>query len=157
MSLNIVDRPATTVVGLLIVTKPLSPDIPALWPTFVARLAEIRAAAEPDVSYGVMKNDPARRDVLDYMAAISVSRVEAIPPGMVSFVLPAGRYAAFRYPLSELGRGFDEIFSHRLPGSAYEQIDGPYFERYDEAFDPANPRSEVEIYIPVRRRATVPA
>ena len=74
---------------------------------------------------------------------------------MQSLVLAAGTYAAFRYPLSGLGKGFGDIFNRLLPASDYEQAAGPYFERYDEDFDPGKPDSIVEIYLPVRERALV--
>jgi predicted transcriptional regulator YdeE len=72
---------------------------------------------------------------------------------MESKVVPAGTYAVFSYPLSGLGRGFAEIFNKLLPASEFEQVAGqPSFERYDEAFDPGNPASLVQIAIPVKRR-----
>ena len=70
---------------------------------------------------------------------------------MESLTIPAGTYATFRYPLAGLARGFGEIFGKLLPSSGCIQAPGPYFERYDEAFDPGNPNSEVDIQIPVRR------
>jgi len=80
-----------------------------------------------------------------------VSNASHIPAGMESLTIPAGAYATFRYPLSGLARGFGEIFGKLLPSSGCVQAPGPYFERYDEAFDPGNPNSEVDIQIPVRR------
>jgi len=146
---QIVQRPALTVVGMAIETKPMSPDIPALWPKFVARIDEIPHIAEPRVSYGVMRDGAG---FLHYMAAVSVTSADGLPQGMVSLQLPAGTYAAFRYPLSGLGKGFGEIFNVLLPQSGYQQVAGqPLFERYDEAFDPGNPESGVEIFIPVRK------
>src|SRR5438093_8589701 len=99
MTLETVERPAQTVVGLRIRTQPLSPEIPALWPKFVARIAEIPDAAEPRVSYGVMRYDAG---TLEYAAAVPVSKTERIPPGMVVIALPAATYAVFSYPLSGL-------------------------------------------------------
>jgi len=147
MTLKIVERPARIVVGLQIRTKPMSPEIPALWPKFVPRIGEIPNPAEPGVSYGVMRHGI---DVLEYAAAISVTSAERIPPGMVSLTLPAGAYALFSYPLSGLGKGFGEIHNRLLPASDYQQGSGPFFERYDQTFDPRNPQSAVEIWIPVR-------
>ena len=149
MTMKTVDRNALHVVGMTIQTRPLSPEIPALWPKFVARIGEIQGQAEPRVSYGVMRGDA---KVLHYMAAVSVSDTGPVPPGMTRLTIPAGTYAAFRYPLSGLGRGFSEIFEQLLPKSGYVQIEGqPLFERYDEAFDPGNPASGVDIFVPVRQ------
>lgn len=149
MALKIVERPAVTVVGLRILTKPMSPEIAALWPRFVSRIGEIAHATEPYVSYGVMRDPDASMSQLDYMAAVAVADAATLPAGMESTVLPAGIYAFFAYPLSGLGAGFGEIYSRHLPGSGYQQADGPYFERYNEAFNPADPNSMVEIYLPV--------
>jgi AraC family transcriptional regulator len=153
MTLKIVDRPAQTVVGLQIRTKPMSPEIPALWPRFVARIDEIPDPAEPKVSYGVMKLDGGS---LDYAAAVSVTSTDRMPAGMVAVALPAGTYAFFSYPLSGLGKGFGEIHNQLLPASNYQPVAAPFFERYDEKFDPRNPQSAVEIYIPVRPKALTP-
>ena len=156
-TLKLIERPAQIVVGLLIHTKPMSPQIPALWPRFVSRLGEIANANEPRVSYGVMTHDAVPEMVLHYMAAVSVSAAGKVPNGMTSLTLPAGSYAVFSYPLSGLGRGFGEIFDRLMPASGHVQIAGqPIFERYDAAFDPANPASAVEIYLPVRARAATP-
>jgi len=148
MNLKIVDRPAVTVVGLQIRTLPMSPDIPALWPHFVARMAEIASPAETAVTYGVMQSVGS---ALDYAAAIAVTSAEAVPPGMTVLELPAGAYACFSYPLSGLAAGFAEIYERLLPASGYVQRPGPSFERYGEDFCPDDPDSIVEIWLPVSR------
>ena len=148
MSINIIERPSLTVVGMQIDTQPKSPEIPALWPRFVARLGEIQNPAEARVSYGVMRH---RVGSLQYAAAVSVTAPGRVPEGMVALTIPAGTYASFRYPLSGLSGGFNEIFNRLLPSSEYVQVTGLFFERYDEAFDPGVVSSEVEICIPVTR------
>jgi len=147
MTLNIIERPARTVVGMQIRTRPMSPEIPALWPKFVPRIDEIPNTAEPNVSYGVMRHD---EGVLEYAAAVSVTSAGPLPAGMTAITLPAGAYAFFSYPLSGLGKGFGEIHNQLIPASNYQQAAGPFFERYDEKFDPRDPRSAVEIWIPVK-------
>jgi AraC family transcriptional regulator len=89
--------------------------------------------------------------VLNYVAAVSVSKTGVVPQGMESLVLPAGSYASFKYPLSGLGQGFGEIFNRLLPSSDLVQVPGPLFERYDEKFDPGNTGSLVEIGVPVKK------
>ena len=46
---------------------------------------------------------------------------------------------------------FDYIYNSWLPTSGYQQAAGPYFERYGEAFSPADPR--LSIYIPVEKKS----
>ena len=149
MTLKIDDRPALTVVGMEIATMPRSAAIAALWPKFVARIGDIQDSPEPNVSYGVMWPGESM-GVLHYMAAVSVTRPKRVPRGMTLLMLPAGKYASFRYPSSELAKGCAEIFTRLLRESGYEQTPGPFFERYDEAFNPANPDALVEICLPVR-------
>jgi len=152
MAIKIVERPATTVVGLSIETLPKSPEIKALWPKFVARIAEIEGQSEPRVAYGVMRHVEREAEALEYMAGVAVRKTDRVPKGMARHELPAGSYAVFRYALSGLPRGFDEIFNRLLPQSDYVQGPGPLFERYDESFNPADANSLVEIGIPVRRK-----
>ena len=49
-----------------------------------------------------------------------------------------------------LANGFGEIFNRLLPSSGHIQTPGPFFERYDEAFDPCNSNSLVEICLPIK-------
>lgn len=152
MTLQIIDRPATTVVGLFIHTRPMSPDIPALWPRFVERIGEIAHPLEYRVTYGVMQAPDGDMERLDYMAAVAVSAAGPVPEGMTTLVLPAGPYARFSYPFSRLAEGFGEIFNRLLPESPYRQAGGPSFERYGEDFCPDQPDSPVEIWLPVAYR-----
>ena len=153
MQPEIVVRPAATIAGLKIRTAPMSPDIPALWPRFVARIAEMAQQATPGVTYGVMS--PAGPDMaaLDYLAGVAVTDAEALPDGVSSWVLPAGSYAVFRTPFARLGPAYDEIFRAWLPAADVVQAAGPLFERYDADFCPDRPESIVEIGVPVTPRS----
>jgi AraC family transcriptional regulator len=150
MSVEIIQRPAFLVVGMGIRTKPQSPEIPALWPKFVARLHEIEGRTEPRVTYGVMRHEPP--DTLFYIAGTAVPAGTRAPAGMEIHEVPAASYARFQYPLSRIGEGFGEIFSRLLPSSGYAQAPGFSLERYGESFDPEDRNSMVEILIPVRPR-----
>jgi predicted transcriptional regulator YdeE len=151
MTVKIVERPALIVVGLHLRTKPMSEDIKAMWPKFVARIGEIQNKTEPGVTYGVMRHEEATFESFDYMAAVAVSNAHIIPDGLTRATVPGGTYAAFTFPISGLQKGFHEIFNHLLPGSGYVQTPGPYYERYGETFDIADSNSPVEIYLPVKR------
>jgi AraC family transcriptional regulator len=150
MTLEIVHRPAFNVAGMSILTKPMSPEIPALWPKFVARWPEIGGRTELKVSYGVMRHEPP--DALLYMAGVAVAAETPAPAGMEIHQIAAKSYARFTYPLARVGEGFGEIFDRLLPGSAYVQAPGFLLERYGESFDPGDMNSLVEILIPVRAR-----
>jgi len=146
MTVNTQRMPAMTIVGLNIRTKPMAPEIPALWPKFVARIPEIDNPAEPGVAYGVMRPLP---DALLYMAGVSVSKPGRIPVDMESVAITAGTYAVFSYPISQLGKGFGEIYQKLLPASGLRLLAGPSLERYGEDFSPHDPNAPVSILIPV--------
>jgi len=148
MSVKTQQIPAMTIVGLNIRTKPMAPEIPALWPRFVDRIPEIENPAEKNVAYGVMRPLP---DALLYMAGIAVSKLGRIPDGMESVAIPAGTYAVFSYPISQLGQGFGEIYNKLLPASGLRVVPGPSLEHYGADFKPHDPNAPVGIWIPVSR------
>lgn len=153
MEPKIVTRSRLEVVGMQISTTPMSPEIPALWPRFVDRMPEIEPILEPQVSYGVMQMLPGDPERLNYLAAVSVPSAVSVPEGMTAQTLPAGQYAVFEFALSDIGSAFGFIFGTWLPSSGFMQAESPLFERYNENFDPGNPKSLVEAHIPVRTRA----
>jgi AraC family transcriptional regulator len=150
MAIEIVERPAFVVVGMSILTLPKSPDIPKLWQKFVPHMDEIPGRTEPDVTYGFMHHQPP--DSLFYMSAVAVAPPGLAPQGMEIREVPASSYARFRYPLSRLGEGFNEIFGRLLPASGHVQGQGPLLERYDENFCPEDANSLVEILVPLKGR-----
>jgi AraC family transcriptional regulator len=150
MAIEIVERPAFTVTGMSILTKPMSPAIPALWPKFMSREPEIGGRTESEVTYGVMRHEPP--DSLLYIAGVAVRSGVRAPAGMETHEVAAGSYARFKYSLARLGEGFCELFDRLLPSSGYVQGPGFLLERYDESFNPQDTNSLVEILIPVHSR-----
>jgi AraC family transcriptional regulator len=146
---RIVTRAAFHVVGLRIRTVAMSPEIPPLWPRFVARIGEIANPAEPRVSYGVMDNHSKDGRQFDYLAGISVSTPAGLPPDMSSWELPHGKYAVFAATLASLGEVFGFIYDRWLPRGTHRQRAAPLFERYGDRFDPNDPHSLIEIHIPI--------
>jgi AraC family transcriptional regulator len=148
MQPQFVTKPAFTVVGLLLHTQPMTPEIPQLWDKFVPRIDEIQHGAEPHVSYGLMESfDQMSR--LDYMAGVSVETVDGLPEGMAQWNVPANTYAVFETTLSTIGDTFGYIYNTWLPTSGYRPAVGAYFERYGETFSPENP--SLSIYIPIAK------
>lgn len=148
MEPQLITKPAFTVVGLLLHTKPMTPEIPQLWEQFVPRMDEIAHVAEPHVSYGIMAHNEAM-DKLDYMAGHAVTQVDELPPGMSRWDLPANTYAVFTTTLPKIGETFGYIFNTWLPTAGYQPVNAPYFERYGEEFSPNNP--VMAIYLPVQK------
>lgn len=147
---KLASKPAFTVVGLLLHTQAMSPEIPALWERFVPRMNEIQHQSELHVSYGLIGHFDQAAGKMDYMAGNAVAQVNQLPPGMTRWDVPANIYAVLETTLPKIGEAFDYIYNTWLPASAYQQVDAPCFERYSEVFSPDNP--VVEIYIPVKQK-----
>ena len=150
MKPKIVTHTPRVIVGMQIITKPMSPEIPGLWSRFVQREHEISGVLEPSATYGVMQMEAGAAGGLRYLAGLSVSdQAASVPAGMIAATIPAGQYAVFEFPLSEIGAAFDFMFNSWLPSSGYAQAASPMFERYGEDFDPTVPSSRMEAHLPI--------
>jgi AraC family transcriptional regulator len=153
MEPKIVPQPPLRLVGLQIRTRPMSPEIPALWPRFVARIAEIAPVVEQRVTYGAMRAPADAPDPLFYLAAVPAEHATPVPDGMTAWDLPAGDHAVFEFAFKDIGSAYPFIFETWLPASGLVQGDTPLLERYGPEFDPANPMSPMQVRVPVRARA----
>lgn len=149
MQATFITKPAFTIVGLRINTKPKSAEIPKLWDAFMPRIAELQNVSEPYISYGVMQS---MGDALDYMAGIPVNKIDTLPSGMQAWDIPEQTHAVFEASLPTIMEVFDYIYQSWLPASGYQHANSPILERYGEAFSPENP--VLEIYIPITEKVT---
>jgi predicted transcriptional regulator YdeE len=147
---RIVTQPALRLVGAQILTRPMSPEIPSLWPRFAARIPEIVSPAEPGVTWGAMQDVG---DNLLYLAAVAVAPQTGAPLDMATLDVPAGDVAVFEFPFGEIGAAYGFIFGRWLPGSTWVQDARPLLERYGTDFCPDQPGSPMQVRVPVRPRA----
>lgn len=148
---KLITKPAFTVVGLLLHTQPMSPEIPALWDKFVPRMGEVPHPADERVSYGLMGRFDQATGMFDYMAGNPVTQVDQLPAGMSRWDIAANTYARLETTLPKIGEAMNYLHTTWLPSSNYYPVDAPSFERYGEAFSPDNPI--VEIYVPVKQKS----
>ena len=92
------------------------------------------------------------------MACVEVKEKESTPEGMTAIEVPAKEYAVFTHKgaVNEIGKTYDYIYGTWLPESGYEADGSHDFEYYDERFNnenPMDPQSEVDLYIPVKKKA----
>ena len=152
MEPKIVSKPAFSVAGMLYHGKMgPSADIPQLWNVFGPRMHTIPHVVHPEVGFGMMDHFDEKTGEFDYVAACEVEPGAAAPEGMVRWDVPAQTYAVFTTTLQQIGAIFDEINNRWLPASGYSHAMSPEFEWYGPSFDPANPNSEMEIYIPISK------
>lgn len=154
MKPTLVTHTPRVVVGLPIVTQPMSPEIPALWSRFLQRAQDISPVLEPGVAYGVIQMNVGAGGELSYLAGLPVAcPAGPAPAGMAAVTLAAGLYAVFEFAVSETGAAFDFILNTWLPSSGYAQAASPLFERYGEDFDPNQPSSRMEVHVPLMARS----
>lgn len=126
-----------------------------LWDEFLKRKHEIKNII-PSHALGIcMIEHPKIQKNNDqtfvYMAAVPVSSIADIPEGMVSYEIPAARYAVFTHkgPLSELPHTMNYIWGTWVPKCEFIRKDAPDLELYDARFDCDSDNSEFDICVPI--------
>jgi len=130
--------------------------LPKLWDEFLKRAAEISGRkGRFDIGLCEGISDESKKSHPDecfYMACAEVDSFESVPEGMVTKVVPAGRYAVFTHKgkLDTFEHTMGYIFGSWLPKSGEELREAPDLEVYDERFCFGADNSEVDIYIPIK-------
>lgn len=124
--------------------------LPQLWGAFVARLPEIPNRV-PGVCYGVVRQEKADSDRLEYHAAIAVTNASTLPHGMVSLEVPAGTYARFEHrgPAPRIDHTVSYAYATWLAQSRYRHTYAPDLEIYGAAYHPTNDDSVFHYAIPI--------
>ncbi len=150
MEPKIVNRSAFTVVGMKYRGKNENNEIPQMWQALGPRVSEIKNISDDHVAYGISANMDSETGEFDYVAGFEVSSAEEVPAGMVRFEVPGGRYAVFSTTLPKIGETFQQAYHAWLPQSGYQPAGTAEFELYDEHFDPQDPDSKFDLYIPIK-------
>ncbi|WP_085906489.1 AraC family transcriptional regulator [Kiloniella majae] len=127
-----------------------------LWKKVGCRYPELHNSSGP--AYGLcLKGSP---ESFTYMAAFEVDDLSATPSDMEGLVINDAEYAVFTFTVddrSPIGDQFSKIYQgiwgNWLPNSDYEYAKTPDFELYDDRFDGASATGEVDIWIPVVKKA----
>lgn len=139
--------PAFTVVGLLYSGRNNAGQIPALWEKLDARIHEI--PHRPGAAFGVIDNFDMEQGSFDYVAGFEAAPDADLPDDVVLKDVPAQRYAVFDTTLADLRDTIDQIYGGWFPTSGFQRGPGPEFELYDAEFDPAEPGSVMQLFIPI--------
>ncbi len=154
MDAKIVTLDEKKIVGMKITTTAKTNQIPHLWTEFNPRCGEIKSIAR--VAYGicpfVAKADFSEESPFEYIAGLEVENFDEIPKGMVTYVIPAAKYAVFTHvgTLDTLNHTYFKIHTEWFPESEYEVDYKPEFELYDERFKFGEADSELDVYIPIK-------
>lgn len=146
------DRRAFLLAGLRRVHSSVSApeSIPAQWQDFVSYLPLENEADHTTYGVSIKIDDTAK--TLDYMAGIEVTSKAVLPPDLVLLEIASARYAVFLHKgtVADVPNTMQAIFADWFPQSNEIRAENPFFERYDERFNPETGEGEVELWIPVR-------
>jgi len=121
-----------------------------LWQGFLAHLSEIEHRVS-DYCYGVVRQEAAGSERLEYHAATAVTAVGALPEGFVACELPGGKYAKFthRGPVRDLNHTVNYAYSTWLAQSEHRHTYAPDLEIYGADYHPTSPDSVIYYAIPI--------
>lgn len=125
-------------------------QLPALWQEFAPRMSEI-AGRVPDCAYGVVRSIESDGEHLEYHAAVEVSRIDALPRGMVALELPESTYAKFahRGAVANVDHTVSYAYACWLPQSGRRHSYAADLEVYGEQYHPTREDSVIYYAIPV--------
>jgi AraC family transcriptional regulator len=129
-----------------------------LWKGFMARRKEIINNLTNDLISMQVYNPTYFADFkpmneFEKWATVEVTDFDCVPEDMETFTLTGGLYAVFDYKGSSTDSSiFQYIFGSWLPNSDYLLDDRPHFEVLGVKYKNADPNSEEEIWIPIRKK-----
>ena len=131
-------------------TSDSSAGIPAQWQRFQPYIGNIPGQVG-NVAYGVIYNGDDDGNA-DYLCGVEVSDYSNVAAELSRLRIPENLYAVFshRDHISTIRRTFSTIWSKWFPESGHEPADAPFFERYDQSFNPATGLGGLEIWIPLK-------
>ncbi len=129
-----------------------------LWRTFMPRRNEIKNKVNGDLISIRYYNPPfsisnfSPNNEFIKVAGVVVNSNEALPQGMETFSIPAGKYAKFNYKGLPQNGGdfFKNIFTNWLPMSGLQIDHRPHFDIMGEKYKYNHPESEEELWFPVK-------
>ena len=126
--------------------------IPAQWQRFVPYIGNIPGQVAPRPTYGICYNGDGTG--IDYMCAVEVKDFGDVPRELARLSIGEHLYAVFTHKghVTQIRAMWKAIFAWFL-GAAYEMVQAPDFERYGETFDARTGTGEIEIWVPVKKKA----
>ena len=124
--------------------------IAELWFRLAPLLGSVPGAI-PGIAYGA--NLSADASGLDYLAAVSVRSLDALPGELTGLALPSRRWASFRHRghVATLAGTAAAVFA-RWPEHLGERDTAPVLllERYGAGFDPLTATGDVDLMVPLK-------
>lgn len=146
------------VVGVPINTNPtLDFNISIAWKQLTEKWEDILHKPDCPRVFGLEKyssGDMHRPNGITYTACVEVMNADIIPEGTVKDLIPSGTYAVFTHvgPTENLDQTFSYAYTEGLAKENLVPVGDFDVEVYDNRFNEGTPDSELDIYIPVRRK-----
>jgi AraC family transcriptional regulator len=124
--------------------------IPFQWQRFTPYIGHVPDQTDPACAYGVMTNGDTEGN-FDYISGVEILTFSETPSELARLRIAARPYAVFthREHISQIPKTWNAIWNAYLPSSHLTVADAPYFERYDDRFDPHTGTGITEIWIPL--------
>ncbi|MGE5591523.1 MAG: AraC family transcriptional regulator [Bacillota bacterium] len=155
MEPRIVEKDAFAIMGMVYFGENRNGEITQLWTEFNRRFEKVPHRLS-EGAYGFCFMDEKTNPNFWYICAAPISRIGEIPMEMVAKTVPAHTYAVFthRGPIATLHDTYAQAYGTWLPNSGYEPAATFDFEYYDDRFTGVDdPASELDIYIPIKRKS----
>jgi AraC family transcriptional regulator len=156
MNVKIVEKEALKIVGMNVNTTIKNNEIPKLWSKFNLICKNIENVKVKNVAVGVCPPVDTKKfneeTPFDYIAGVIVENFDEVPEGMVTYEIPAQKYAVITHKgeLDTLPETYKYFYSVWPKESGKEFSTGAEFELYDERFVFGSADSEMDIYRPVK-------
>lgn len=137
------------------VENTLEPDaISGLFDKFLSMMDKIPQPLSKGIygiSYPGEKFDYKTMEGSNYFVGMTIAEDGKVPEEFKIHKSNGGKYAVFEYtgPIAGIGEAYGYIFGKWLMDSGMRPAGFETFEYYGEKFDPEDPKSTIEIWIPV--------
>ena len=125
--------------------------IPMQWENFIPQIGKVPGQVG-QVAYGVCWNNRPGHG-FDYLCGVEVTDAAKLPPELAIVRLPGQEYAVLTHSdhVSAIGTTIDKIWNGWVRQSGLKVNESPWFERYNEEFNPQTGMGGMEIWIPLSR------
>lgn len=155
MEPEIVTRSEAKVVGIARQYQEEDLNMETLWSAFRPNVSQITNRVGDD-AFGIYEeyHESENGVGFSYICSVAVADFNDVPEGMITRIIPAHLYAAFRHegPISSLPETLKYIWGSWLPKSDFEYVEKPDFELYAPASQPENPDKTLFLCIPIRTK-----
>mgnify|MGYP000942399806 CR=1 FL=1 len=152
MQVEIVQRPAAHVLGIMARINPMNADYNELWGQRFTRYEQIVTALAVEPGYYGVYYATDEPEMADFVAGMMVRQVADVPDGLTLRAVPAGTYAAFACTMSTIGQTWADIYARWLPASEYVEDEGrPALEYYPPDMSPS-PDGVLTILVPIKSK-----